>query len=116
MKNFLILMLASLTLAFSSCNNNSGNSNSIVGTWKEYRSDPNDNYGLGTWKFNADGSGYFKVTGYTNIQKMGFIWDKTGSTIKVNTNDGNPITLELNNGLLIENGSAFGPTVYKKVR
>ena len=53
------------------------------------------------------------VEGYTNVQKMAFLWEKSGSTIRINHNDGNPTILKLNNGLLIED-NAFGPTVYRK--
>ena len=49
----------------------------------------------------------------TNTQKIAFTWKKTSSSeIEINTN-GETQTLEINNGLLIENG-AFGTTVFKK--
>ena len=107
------LIAASLAVALcvglSSCGNKS---NSIVGIWKEYR-DNSDDYLLSTWKFNEDGSGLFTVQGMTNTQKISFTWEKTEtSTIIINMN-GESSTLELNNGLLIEN-SAFGSVVYKK--
>lgn len=41
-----ISFLVTLCTGLSSCGNNSQSSNSIVGTWKEYRADANDNYGL----------------------------------------------------------------------
>ena len=45
--------------------------------------------------------------------KNAFTWKKTSSSeIEINTN-GETQTLEINNGLLIENG-AFGTTVFKK--
>lgn len=113
MKKFLLCTAILLSLTLSACVGGSGNSDSIVGTWKEYRDDPTDDYGLGTWKFNSDGSGYFMVEGFTNVQKVAFLWEKSGSTIRVNYNDDNPTVLRLNNGLLIEN-CAFGPTVYRK--
>ena len=113
MKKFLLCTAILLSLTLSVCVGGSGNSDSIVGTWKEYRDDPTDDYGLCTWKFNSDGSGYFMVEGYTNVQKMAFLWEKSGSTIRINHNDGNPTILKLNNGLLIED-NAFGPTVYRK--
>lgn len=110
LKLLVILLIVTLSTNFYSCTSQS--SDSIVGTWKEYREN-SDDYLLSTWKFNEDGSGLFTVQGMTNTQKINFTWEKTGtSTIKINTN-GNISTLELNNGLLIEN-SAFGSVVYKK--
>lgn len=113
MKTFklvVIFLIVIFSTNFYSCNSQS--SDSIVGTWKEYREN-SDDYLLSTWKFNDDGSGLFTVKGMTNIQKMGFTWEKVGnSTIKINTN-GDISTLELNNGLLIEHGN-FGSIVYKK--
>ena len=108
-----ISFLVTLCTGLSSCGNNSQSSNSIVGTWKEYRADANDNYGLSSWKFNSDGSGLFIVEGITNTQKVSFTWEKTNSsTITINLN-GEETILELSNGLLIEN-SAFGSVVFKK--
>ena len=105
-----VLLLIALNTSFYSCT--SQKSDSIIGTWKEYR-DNSDDYLLSTWKFNEDGTGLFTVKGMTNTQKLDFTWEKTGtSTIKVDTN-GDISTLELNNGLLIEHGS-FGSIVYKK--
>jgi hypothetical protein len=105
-------LLVALSMGVSSCGNKSQNSNSIVGIWKEYR-DNSDDYLLSTWKFNEDGSGLYTVQGMTNIQKVSFTWENTNtSTITINM-DGEYSTLELNNGLLIEN-SAFGSIVYKK--
>ena len=81
--------------------------------WKEYRADANDDYGLSSWKFNSDGSGLFIVKGITNTQKVSFTWEITNSsTVTVNLN-GEESTLELSNGLLIEN-SALGSVVFKK--
>ena len=109
-KLLVILLIVTLSTNFYSCTSQS--SDSIVGTWKEYREN-SDDYLLSTWKFNKDGSGLFTVEGMTNTQKLGFTWEKIGtSTIKVNTN-GDISTLELNNGLLIEHGN-FGSIVYKK--
>lgn len=100
-----------IALSLNSCSLNS-KSDSIIGTWKEYR-DNSDDYLLATWKFNEDGSGLFIVKGMTNTQKVSFTWENTNSsTITINMN-GETSTLELNNGLLIGN-SAFGSVVYKK--
>lgn len=116
MKAFRLLaisLVAALCVGFNSCGNKSQGSNSIVGTWKEYRADTNDDYGLSSWKFNSDGSGLFIVEGITNTQKVSFTWESTNnSTITINLN-GEETTLELNNGLLIEN-SALGSVVFKK--
>jgi len=104
------LLIITLNTGFYSCT--SQDSDSIIGIWKEYR-DNSDDYLLSTWKFNEDGSGLYTVQGMTNTQKISFTWEKTGaSTIIINMN-GESSTLELNNGLLIEN-SAFGSVVYKK--
>ena len=106
MKAFRLLaisLVAALCVGLNSCGNKSQGSNSIVGTWKEYRADTNDDYGLSSWKFNSDGSGLFIVEGITNTQKV---------SITINLN-GEETTLELNNGLLIEN-SALGSVVFKK--
>lgn len=105
-----ISLLITLNTSFYSCITQ--DSDSIIGTWKEYR-DNSDDYLLSTWKFNEDGSGLFTVQGMTNTQKISFTWEKTeASTIIINMN-GESSTLKLNNGLLIEN-SAFGSVVYKK--
>lgn len=110
LKSLIILLIVTLSANLYSCMSKS--SDSIVGTWKEYREN-SDDYLLSTWKFNEDGSGLFIVEGITNTQKFSFTWEKTGtSTIKINTN-GDISTLELNNGLLIEHGS-IGSIVYKK--
>lgn len=109
MKKF--LMLATLTcclLGLVSCNSEE---NTIVGQWNEYRAD-GDDYLLSSWKFNEDGTGVFTVNGMSNTQKVSFLWEKDESNILVKTNNDN-ITLELNNGLLIEKNS-FGTTVFKK--
>lgn len=113
MKKFLLYTAILLSLTLTACIGGSRNSDSVVGSWKEYRDDPTDDYGLGTWKFNSDGSGYFMVEGYTNVQKVAFLWEQSSSTIRVNFNDNKPAVLKLNNGLLIEDG-AFGTTVYRK--
>ena len=116
MKAFRLLaisLVAAWCVGLNSCGNKSQGSNSIVGTWKEYRADTNDDYGLSSWKFNSDGSGLFIVEGITNTQKVSFTWESTNnSTITINLN-GEETTLELNNGLLIEN-SALGSVVFKK--
>lgn len=113
MKKLLFIFL-SVTLLFCACSNSSSSSsNSIIGTWKEHRADPSDDYGLGEYSFNRDGSGIFKVYGISNTQKMSFLWEKDGaSRIKISSNS-DVIYLELNNGLLIEK-SSFGTIVYKK--
>ena len=106
-------LVAALSIWLGSCSNKSQNSDSIVGIWKEYRADANDDYGLASWKFNSDGSGLFIVKGITNTQKVSFTWEITNSsTVTVNLN-GEESTLELSNGLLIEN-SALGSVVFKK--
>ena len=110
MKHFLILFLG--FLLFTSCGNN-GSSNDVVGSWKEYRADSNDDYLLSTWKFNNDGSGLFIVGGYSNTQRTSFMWEKINAyTIRITMN-GSSSNLELNNGMLIEK-SGFGTVVYKK--
>lgn len=110
LKLLVILLIVTLSTNFYSCN--SKNSDSVVGTWKEYR-DNSDDYLLSTLKFNEDGTGLFTVQGMTNTQKFSFTWEKTeASTIEINTN-GDISTFELNNGLLIEH-SSFGSIVYKK--
>ena len=107
-KSFIAFVFALFLL--SSCG---GSSNGIVGSWKEYRADSSDNYGLSTWKFNNDGSGLFSVEGYTNTQKISFMWEKVNSnTIRISMN-GETSTLELSNGMLIEN-SGSGTIVFKK--
>lgn len=115
MKTFRLLaisLLVTLCLGFSSCGNQSQDSNSIIGTWKEYREN-SDDYLLSSWKFNEDGSGLYTVQGMTNTQKVSFTWESTStSTITINM-DGEYSTLELSNGLLIEN-SALGSIVFKK--
>lgn len=110
----LILAAISLLLVLVACNSNSRDLDSIVGVWNEYRDDPNDDYGLGTYKFNDDGTGYFMVKGYTSRQKRGFVWEKQGDKIIVDPNSTNPTILELNNGLLIEDSNLFGTIVYRK--
>jgi hypothetical protein len=112
MKHIIYLLLFPFLLALTSCKGSSTSNESIIGTWVEHRADPNDDYGLGRWKFNGDGSGMFIVKGYTNTQRVAFTWERSGRYIKVNMN-GDIETLELNNGLLIEE-SSFGTTVYKK--
>ena len=110
LKLLVILLVVTLSTNFYSCTSQS--SDSIVGTWKEYRDD-SDDYLLSTIKFNEDGTGLFTVQGMTNTQKFSFTWEKTdASTIKIDTN-GNISTFELNNGLLIEH-SSFGSIIYKK--
>lgn len=106
-----IALLAIFSIVFYSCTYNTHTSDSIIGIWKEYR-DNSDDYLLSTWRFDEDGSGLFIVQGMTNTQKVGFTWEHSGSSIIINM-DGSSSTLELNNGLLIEN-SAFGSIVYKK--
>ena len=110
MKKIFITLLGLIML--SSCGTG-GNSSDLVGTWKEYRVDPSDNYLLSTWKFNSDGSGLFIVGGFSNTQKTSFMWEKVNSsTIKISMN-GSSFVLEVNNGMLFEN-SASGTTVYRK--
>lgn len=112
MKKTLIITVIALCLALCACNIGSRD-NSIVGTWTEYRAD-GDNYGISSWKFNSDGSGLFSVQGYTNRQQVAFTWQQKGDTlIEINMN-GDYQTLEINNGLLIENDYYFGTIVYKK--
>ena len=111
MKTYILALLLGL-LFLGSCGM-SGNSNDVVGSWKEYRADSNDDYGLSTWKFNNDGSGLFIVGGYTNTQKTSFMWEKINSTtIKIKIGN-ETSTLELSNGMLIEK-SGFGTTVFRK--
>ena len=57
-----ISLLVTLNIGFYSCT--SQDSDSIIGTWKEYR-DNSDDYLLSTWKFNEDGSGLFTVQVFT---------------------------------------------------
>ena len=115
MKN-LVVILVSLWACFS-CGNKSGSGGSgIIGVWKEYRADPDDDYGLGSWKFNADGSGIYQIKGAFNTQQFSFMWKKLdSSTIQISM-DGRLSELELNtnNGLLIENSPMVGSVVYKK--
>lgn len=111
MKKIFIGAIMMLCLAFSACNTNSASS-SIVGTWTEYRTD-GDNYGISSWKFNSDGSGLFSVRGYSNIQRVAFTWKSKGGSLVEIYIDGGYQTLEINNGLLIEN-SYMGTIVYKK--
>ena len=47
-------LVAALSIWLGSCSNKSQNSDSIVGIWKEYRADANDDYGLSSWKFNSE--------------------------------------------------------------
>lgn len=61
-------LVAALSIWLGSCSNKSQNSDSIVGIWKEYRADANDDYGLSSWKFNSDGSGLF-------IEQASEMWD-----------------------------------------
>ena len=111
MKRIIFALIASLFL-LTSCGG-SGNSSELVGSWKEYRVDPNDDYLLSTWKFNRDGSGLFIVGGFSNTQKTSFMWEKVNSsTVKISMG-GSTSTLELNNGMLIEK-SGFGTTVFRK--
>ena len=108
----LFLFLAMSLFLLSSCGGGS-NSSDLVGSWKEYRADANDDYLLSTWKFNSDGSGVFSVSGFTETQKTSFMWEKlSSSTVKITMN-GSTSTLELNNGMLIER-SASGTIVFKK--
>src|SRR5574344_88483 len=102
----LSFILIALFTGLSSCRNRTKTSDSIIGTWKEYRENADD-YLLSTWKFNEDGSGLFIVKGYTNTQKVSFTYENTSeNTISIMMNGENS-TLELSNGLLIEN-SALG--------
>ena len=69
--------------------------------------------GLNSCGNKSQGSNLFIVEGITNTQKVSFTWESTNnSTITINLN-GEETTLELNNGLLIEN-SALGSVVFKK--
>jgi hypothetical protein len=112
MNKLYICVILTLCFVFCACNLNSYDS-SIIGTWTEYRAD-GDNYGLASWKFNSDGSGLFSVQGYTNRQQVAFTWQSRGATlIEINMN-GDYQTLEVNNGLLIENDYYMGAIVYKK--
>lgn len=72
-----------------------------------------DDYSLSTWKFNEDGSGIFTLQGMTNTQKISFTLEKIEDSIIIDKHEWRKLTLELNNGLLIEN-NAFGNVVYKK--
>lgn len=109
---FWVIMIISITIG--ACNSGTSNNDSIVGSWKEYRADSNDDYGLGEYRFRSDGSGVFIVYGYTNTQKVPFLWEKTGSnSYKLNMNNSSSY-LEVNNGLLVESGSLYGTIVYKK--
>ena len=112
-KTFIFLL--SIIILFGACSNTpTGNNPSIIGTWKEHRADPTDDYGLGEYSFNSDGSGVFKVYGITNIQKFSFLWERhDATTIRIIT-DTEEDYLEINNGLLIEKSNLFGTIVYKK--
>ncbi len=110
-KIFLIIVLP---IALWACNNSTNNVESIVGSWKEFRADSSDDFCLGEYRFRADGSGIFIVHGYTNTQRVPFLWEKTGlNTYKLNMNNSS-CCLEVNNGLLVESSSLFGTIVYKK--
>lgn len=110
MKKVFICLNFALLLLFGSCNSAPTN-NEILGEWKEYRADGN-NYGLSSWKFNGDGTGLFVVNGLTNTQRVAFTWKKIGSsTIEIQMN-GEYTTLELSNGLLLE--ESFGETIVFK--
>ncbi len=112
MKTLFICLSISLSLAISACGSSQSNNNSIIGTWNEYRTN-GDNYMLSSWKFNADGSGLFITKGYSNTETTAFSWEsKNDSKIEVYIN-GDFQTLEINNGLLIEEGS-LGTTIFKK--
>ena len=101
-----------ISIALSACSTSSNES--IVGSWKEYRADSSDDYGLGEYTFRSDGSGVFTVYGYTNTQKVPFLWEKTESnTYRLQMNNSSSY-LEVNNGLLVEKGSLYGTIVYKK--
>lgn len=114
MKKVLSLLILFVSLVcFSSCNSgNSGNGNSLVGTWREYRDD-GDDYLLSTIVFNADGSGVYKVEATTNTQRVAFTWSQSGQSVFLYRPGERPSELTYNNGLLIEH-SAFGEIVYKK--
>ena len=87
----------------------------VVGTWKEQRSSYDDDFLVSTFVFNSDGSGFFMVEGYTNVQKMNFNWKKDGNTIKYWTKgNSSPTTLTLDRGKLIEYSGLSGQIVYKK--
>ena len=111
MSRLSILLSLTIMFLFSSCSGTSKGNDSIVGEWKEYRADGN-NYGLSSWKFNRDGTGLFVVNGLTNTQRVAFTWKKIGSsTIEIQMN-GEYMTLELSNGLLLE--ESFGETIVFK--
>lgn len=114
MKKIFFLAIIIILITISACNSGANSSESIVGSWKEYRADSSDDYGLGEYRFRSDGSGVFIVYGYTNTQKVPFLWEKTGSnSYKLNMNNSSSY-LEINNGLLVESGSLYGTIVYKK--
>lgn len=105
-------LLVALSMESSSCSSKSQASSSIVGTWNEYREN-SDDYLLSSWKFNDDGSGLFVVEGTTNTQRVSFTWEQTSASVITINMNGEYSTLELNNGLLIED-SAFGKQVFRK--
>lgn len=108
-----IFIYALTALLACACGGSRQNTNGIAGTWNEYRTDPNDDYGLSSWRFDKDGSGVFTVEGFSNTQQLRFRWEQTdGTTIRITTGD-ESIDLELSNGLLIEK-SGFGSKVYRK--
>lgn len=110
MKKVFICLSFALLLLFSSCNS-APNNNEILGEWKEYRADGN-NYGLSSWKFNGDGTGLFVVGSGVNKQRVAFTWNTIGSSTIETQMNGEYSTLELNNGLLLE--ESFGETIVFK--
>lgn len=106
------LMCIVTTLFMESCSSLANGDNKIIGEWKEYR-DNGDTYLLSSYKFNDDGSGLFIVNAMTNTQRVAFTWKKiSDSTIEINTGS-DIVTLELNNGFLVEH-SFLGTIIFKK--
>ncbi|MBR5208499.1 MAG: lipocalin family protein [Paludibacteraceae bacterium] len=98
-----------MTTMISCKHSDSGN---LIGTWNEYRED-GDDYLLSSFTFNQDGSGFFKVQGITNTQRISFSWSLSGQRVYIKNDKGDEDILSFNNGLIIEH-SAMGDIVYKK--
>lgn len=108
------------TVSNDSYNNqsNSSSTDEIVGSWNENRTD-GDNYLLGHYIFNADGTGRWICTGGLDVDTdirsvIEFTWyqDASGDIVTKDT-EGKTEVLSFQEGLIVEH-SAGGDVIYVK--
>lgn len=89
----------------------------VVGTWKEYREDPDDDYLLTYCTFYKSGIGRLAYEGIAAKYVNRFTWKKTSSnTITLYFPDKTKTILNWDNGVLIEKSKLYGIIRYKKIR